>query len=373
MRTLILDGNNAAHRLFHKLPVLTAGNTPIQVVYGMLKLLRSSITQFEPDAVLVCWDNGRSAYRKKLYPAYKAQRQHDKDDKYKSILSQIKILQDTLRLLNIACVDFPHTEADDLIGIATQCLKGEKIIITSDQDALHLVTKGISVWSPIKMQLYDENNFRKILDLSPQQWLELRALTGDSSDNIEGVANGFGIITAKELLLKYGSLENLFSSSVEKRVIQKGKRYALLYSEGAKERAYRNLMLMDLRICCSRPEGQELAKLISKHVAERNRMNKLEVLRYFRKQKFQTFIEQFSIWITPFAELDTRRKVIRRFPRPFRFPRFIPANTRNKNGTLLCICGMPGKEFIHIKKRTYRGVCELFGECHELIRRHCAI
>ena len=77
MKTLVVDGNNAAHRLGATLPELTANGKPVQVVYGFLKLIRSAIVQFEPDVSVVCWDNGRSAYRKKLYPDYKANRKHD--------------------------------------------------------------------------------------------------------------------------------------------------------------------------------------------------------------------------------------------------------------------------------------------------------
>jgi 5'-3' exonuclease len=306
MKTLILDGNNCAHRLGAILPRLTASGKPVQVIYGMLKILRSAISQFEPDAVLVCWDLGRSSFRKTLYPNYKANRKHDKTEeekkKYQETLAQIQILNEILSLVNVISIQFPETEADDLLAISSQCLEGRKILLTSDRDAYHLISDSVSVWSPAKGKLYTKDNFQKLVGLTPQLWLELRALTGDKGDNISGVARGFGEKTAKELLLKHGSLDAILTEA--KKGNFKSGREALLCDKKVPERAYRNLLLMDLRICMSRPDGPDKAKQIQKQLRERHKIDKLAVRKYFQTQKFASLLEGFSIWLKPFEDLE---------------------------------------------------------------------
>lgn len=309
MKTLILDGNNCAWRMLHGLPILTAKGKPVQVIYGFYNLLSSVIKQFEPDKAMVCWDTGRSAYRMKIYPEYKGNRDHDSDHKKReqkrSVDRQVSILHETLKMLNVRSVDYPQTEADDLIGIATQCLRGETVVISSDKDMRQLVNDKTSVWSPFETTLFTQDNFYKKVGLTPRQWLEFRAITGEKTDNISGAARGFGEASAMELIQKYGSIKELFRSSVEKRVRNRGNRYALLYSEGAEERIKRNMKLMDLSLCCDREDGSKQKELIqSKHSKARS-VNKIEVIQYFKEQKFQSIIERFGSWITPFMDLST--------------------------------------------------------------------
>lgn len=308
MKILLIDGENTCWRLMKVLPGLTANGQPVQVLYGVLRLIRSLLIQFEPNAVLVCWDYGRSKFRQKLYPEYKATRDHESTpelkQEFKSLTKQKVLIQAVLRMLNIPSAGYPHTEADDLLGLAANTLPGEKIIVTSDQDVLQLVGPEVSVWSPIKSQLYTNENFRSLTNLSPQQWLEYRALVGDKSDNIDGAAKGFGETTAKELLLRYQNIKTLFSPSVEKSVSRKGNRYALLYEEGARERVYRNLTLMDLGIVAEQPEGKELTTLLRHRLSSRTAIDISEVREFFRKNEFTSLRTQFATWILPFQNLD---------------------------------------------------------------------
>jgi DNA polymerase-1 len=307
-KILILDANNACWRIIKVVPVLTANGKPIQVVYAFLRLLRSCIEQFEPDVALVCWDSGRSAYRKKIYPNYKSNRTHDKDkeheEEYKSFLMQANTLKTVLSHLNVKQAEYPDSEADDLIGVACSTLEGKKIIVSSDMDMLQLVNQDTQVWSPIKGELYRIETFKKKMGLSPEAYLEMRALIGDTTDNIPGVAKGFGEATARELLDKYGGLDKLFSPIVEKRVSNKGNRYALLYSEGAKETAFRNLILMDLKVAAVHC-GSEVVKMVLQHVKARSKVDRAKVKLYFQEQKFVSLLSDFGRWITAFESLDS--------------------------------------------------------------------
>ena len=317
MKTLVFDGHNALWRLQMRLPELTANGKPVQVVYGFLRLLRSALSQFEPNVALVCWDSGRSKYRKKLFPEYKANRdEHHKDDRtFAQANMQLETIKGLLKYLNVAQLTYPDTEADDLIGIACYDLEGEKTIISSDKDMLHLVSEEVSVWSPIKTQLYTHKNFKdltKVMEgpnkifsgLSPKQWLEFRALTGDPSDNIPGVAPGLGEQTARELIDRFGSIDNLYSSSVEKKVHKMGNRYALLYSEGAKERVYRNLLLMDLSLPLHREDYLQIAKVLQSNFQKRKKVDRRFLRDYFNEQKFESLLKDLATWILPFEDLD---------------------------------------------------------------------
>ena len=144
MKILLCDGDNACWRLMKVLPELTTQGQSVQVLYGMLRLLRGLLVQFEPNVVLVCWDRGRSKFRKQLYPEYKQNRDHESTHELRkelrSMTKQKVLAQATLKMLNISSVSYPATEADDLLGVASQILPGEKIVVTSDQDILQLVS-----------------------------------------------------------------------------------------------------------------------------------------------------------------------------------------------------------------------------------------
>ena len=321
-KILIHDANNACWRLMKIMPVLTANGKPIQIVYGFLRLLRSSIEEFNPNVVLVCWDSGRSKFRQELFKEYKANRNHgfranwvrgkkiveDKElaAEYNSFMKQAETLKQTLEFLNICQLDYPDSEADDLIAIACDELQGKKIIVSSDLDMLQLIDSETEVWSPIKKELFTLISMRKNMGLTPSQYLQVRAMTGDGSDNIPGAAKGFGEITATELVKQYGGVEILFSSTVEKRVMKKGNRYSLLYSEGAKNRVFRNLMLMDLKVVAAHnPNYKKICEMLHKNIKDRSPVSHGRCHKYFSDQKFESLMKEgLGVWLSPFETLD---------------------------------------------------------------------
>lgn len=312
---LLIDGNNSCWRLIKRLPVLTADNKPIQVVYGFLRLLKSSIEQFEPNVAVVCWDSGRSEYRKKLWPGYKSGRDHSsdlqKEREFKSFLAQVEAIKSLLKHLNVAQLEFKGTEADDLIAILCAKLEGRKIIVSTDNDMLQLVSEQVQVWSPQKKQFFWHKNFKRLTGLTPEQYLQCKALIGDGSDSIPGVARGFGHKTAEQLLKQYGSLENLFTPTVEKKVYKMGNRAALLYSSpNAREIAYRNLLLMDLGLAGTFQgaftDGKEIMVVAEGALGNRQQVNRAAVKQYFNEQQFKSLLAEFGRWITAFETLDMK-------------------------------------------------------------------
>lgn len=308
-RILIIDAHNACWRLMKKLPILSTKGQPVQVIYGFLRLLRSVIEQFEPNAVLVCWDTGHSEFRKKTFPGYKAGRNHHASKElsleFGSVSSQMDEIKAILPLLNVGQLEYPGTEADDLIGFACDTLEGHKTVISSDMDMLQLVGGGVDVWSPLKTELFTALNFKKKMDLSPIQYLHLKALIGDKSDGIPGVARGFGEVTAKELIKKYGGIEILFQPALAARISKKGNRYALLYSEGTQETVYRNLLLMDLAVCAQHvPDSKTILKKLNAEIESKGSIDVAEIKKYFLDKSFVSLLTNFGLWIAPFETLD---------------------------------------------------------------------
>lgn len=313
MKTLIIDGHNSAWRLANRLPILTANGKPIQVVYGLLTMVHGLIERFTPDVAIICWDMGHSAYRKSKYPPYKANRHQFKskheEREHHSTERQIEEGKRILRKLNISQLYYPQTEADDLMAMVCQerHLNGRRILVSSDMDMLQLINEDTDVWSPIKLELYTHGNFRQRTGLTPQQFLQMRAVIGDKSDNIPGIAKGLGETTIRELLASYRDMDTLLSPKTEKKIYNKGNRYRLLYGEGVRQAYYRNLMLIDLSVCSfNHPEEKKVRKTVLEAVQRREKINKAELKEYFIEHSFASLLRDFGKWVQPFENLDIK-------------------------------------------------------------------
>lgn len=305
MRTVIFDAHNALWRLAKRMPILTAGTEQIQIVYGFLRLVKATIDDFEPNAALVVWD-GEPVLRQHIFPGYKKRRvakREERDHKKEraGVMRQADIIKQTLGYLAINQIWLKNSEADDLIAIACRALDGKKIIVSADHDMLQLVNEDVRVYSPMKGILYTHKNFEKKLGLTPRQFLEVRALIGDKSDEIPGVAKGFGEKTAKQLIVKYGNVANLMLPKIERKAKKLGSRHALLYEEGAFDLYRRNMTLMDLSIIHSK----SARNLLRETMAQKRTVNRIAVLEYFKKKKFQSMLDKFSSWISTFEELTS--------------------------------------------------------------------
>lgn len=308
MKTVIFDGNNAVWRLAKRLPDLrTPAGSPIKVVYGFLRLVRSTLEDFEPDRALICWDSGKPRVRMKLWSGYKKSRLERKAhptpehrQEMKEVMMQMRMLRDLVGHLGVSQVSIDNVEADDLIAIACSELEGDKVIVSSDQDMMQLVSYSVEVYSPIKHELYTHKNFRKKVGLSPIQFLQMRAIIGDKSDEIGGAAKGLGETTARELIFKHGGIDVLFSSKkLRKKLEAKGSRYPLLYSEGAEERIRRNLQLMDLNLV----KSETATKIIKRQASSVKPLDRAFLREYFIEKQFVSLLKDFGGWLIPFERL----------------------------------------------------------------------
>ncbi len=213
----IIDGKSVFYRGYYAMPSLsTADGTPTGGVYGFAAMSLELIKKLKPDYVAVAWDKPKTNIRSRLaiYPQYKAGRKAAPPDFY----AQIPILQELLEAFSWPMYELDDFEADDIMCTLAKKAhaKGmETMLITSDLDALQCIDENTHVYALKKgfsnIERFDTEYFTNKQGIDPKQFLDLKSLKGDSSDNIPGVP-GIGEKTAVELLQKYQTLDGVYEN-----------------------------------------------------------------------------------------------------------------------------------------------------------------
>lgn len=213
----IIDGKSVFYRGYYAMPNLsTREGIPTGGVYGFAAMSLELLKKLQPDYVAVAWDKPKTNIRKRLemYPQYKAGRKPAPPDFY----AQIPILHELLQAFNWPLLELDDYEADDIMGaLAVQARKKdmETLLITSDLDALQLINGHTKVYALKKgfsnIEEYHPESFEAKYGIKVDQFLELKALKGDSSDNIPGVP-GVGEKTAIQLLQEYKTLDGVYAN-----------------------------------------------------------------------------------------------------------------------------------------------------------------
>ncbi|MHB0856331.1 MAG: DNA polymerase I [Anaerolineae bacterium] len=211
-RLMLIDGHALAFRAYHAIPPLTSpSGEPTNAVFGFVSMLLKAIDDLKPDYVIAAFDVGRT-FRHEEFADYKGTRATTPDD----LCAQFDRVQEMVRALAIPICTQQGYEADDVLGtLATQASRQglETIIVTGDSDTFQLVADDVKVLTPRRSlgetALYDPAAVRERYGLEPNQLIDLKALVGDTSDNIPGV-RGVGAKTATALLQEYGTLEAIY-------------------------------------------------------------------------------------------------------------------------------------------------------------------
>lgn len=216
MKLMILDGNSVVNRAFYGIrPLTTREGLYTNAIFGFLNILQHMETEENPDAVCVAFDLHGPTFRHLQYDGYKATRHGMPEE----LAQQMPILKDVLRAMNIPVFECQGWEADDVIGtVGKRCGQEDWdcVIVTGDRDSLQLVDNHVSVKLVISKggqthaTKYDPAVFRAEYGFDPPILVDLKSLMGDSSDNIPGVP-GVGPKTAKELLLRFGTMEGVYA------------------------------------------------------------------------------------------------------------------------------------------------------------------
>lgn len=237
MKALLIDGNSLAYRAFYALPdtIKTSTGITSNAIYGFTSMLLK-ILEEEPDYVAISFDRKEPTFRHKEYKEYKATR----DKAPPTLHEQMPYIKEVATAFNIPIFEMAGYEADDVIGTLAKEAEKEGYnveIISGDKDSLQLVTDKIKLRTTRKgisdIVLYGKKDIKAKYNLEPEQLIDLKALMGDSSDNIPGI-KGIGEKTALELLSEFGTLDNLLENTEKikkerlRKLVEEGKEMALL-------------------------------------------------------------------------------------------------------------------------------------------------
>jgi DNA polymerase-1 len=216
MKLMVLDGNSVINRAYYGVRALTTRDGFFtNAIYGFLNILEKLRADEKPDALCVAFDLKAPTFRHLKYDGYKATRHPMPDE----LAMQMPVMKDVLRAMRIPIFECEGWEADDVIGtIGKRCGHAgwDCVIVTGDRDSLQLIDEHVTVkivsskLSQTVAVNYDPAKFREEYGFEPIHLIDLKALMGDSSDNIPGVA-GVGPKTATQLLLDYGTLDGVYA------------------------------------------------------------------------------------------------------------------------------------------------------------------
>ncbi len=217
MKLLVLDGNSILNRAFFGIKLLsTKSGDYTNGIYGFLTMFKKIADETEPDAVAFAFDMRAPTFRHKRYAGYKSNRKGMPPE----LAQQLPVLQELLEDLGYTIVTCEGWEADDILGtLARACQEqgGSCVIATGDRDSLQLVSPSTTVrlaatkFGQPQVTLYDEAKIKEEYGVAPPQMIDLKAIQGDASDCIPGVA-GIGPKGAGELIQKFGSLQKVYES-----------------------------------------------------------------------------------------------------------------------------------------------------------------
>ncbi len=304
-KILIIDGNSLINRAFYAVqrPMITKDGIYTQGVYGFLNMLQKLENDYAPEYLTVAFDMKAPTFRHLEYEDYKAGRKAMPPE----LAMQMPIMKDVLGALRIKILEMEGYEADDIIGTVAKMADENDIrayVITGDKDALQLVSDNTSVIITKRgitdFELYDPQKMQERYGLTSAQFIDLKGLMGDSSDNIPGIP-GVGEKTGIKLLEQFGSIEYLLAHTDEisspklrakvednAQLALMSKKLATINTNVPIEAKMSDFMLRE-------PDYDELIELYTK----------LEFNSFLKKLKIETKPEA-----EPFAETDIEKKII---------------------------------------------------------------
>ena len=292
-KLVLIDGNSIMNRAFYGImsnKILTSEDGKCtNAIYGFLAMLFRILEEVKPEYIAVAFDVKGPTKRHEMYEGYKASRKGMPNE----LAEQMPIMKEVLNAMNIEIVEKQGYEGDDILG--TLAKKFEKknlqvLILSGDRDTFQLASDKIIIQIPrtkvgkTEIEYFDEKKVEEVYGLKPKQLIEVKALQGDTSDDIPGVP-GIGEKTALSLIKKYKTIENLYKMIEEDKDDLRGKQRENLIEN--KELAFlsKKLGTIDTKV----PLDEDLEKIRIKE------WDKEKVLEIFRRLLFSRYIEKFNL------------------------------------------------------------------------------
>ena len=291
----LIDGYGFVFRAYHSLPPLTSPDgTPVGAVYGFTNMLIKLLAGLDVTHAAIVFDSGSKTFRNDIFPQYKANRPPCPED----LIPQFPIVREAAESLDLTILEKTGFEADDIIATIAKKYADEDtrvLIVSSDKDLMQLVNDNVVMYDAMKNKMVTEVEVKEKFFVAPNQVLDVLSLMGDTSDNIPGV-KGIGPKTAAELIIQFGTLENIFANLDQ---IKQEKRRQLL-SEGV-EKAKLSKILAALKYDVEL--GVELDDLKIKAV------NPLKLIPFLENQGFRSLVLRVRKEFGILDELKNEEKI----------------------------------------------------------------
>ena len=292
-KILVIDGNSIINRAYYGMrPLTTKSGKTTHAVYGMINIISRQLNALNPDYVAVAFDLKAPTFRHQMYDGYKAGRHATPDD----LISQFPDAKECLKLMGLHVLELAGYEADDIQGTVAKMAHTqsdtEAYVLSGDRDLLQLIDDKVTVLLATNndTKIMNRDSFREEYGIESNLFVNMKALMGDSSDNIPGVA-GVGKKTAQTLIENFGNLENIYDNIDDKR-ISKGVREKLLKD---KDNAFLSRSLA--QICTNVPLNLTLEDLAKQPI------NKSGLYKKFSELELNSLIVKFDL-----AQEDTEEK-----------------------------------------------------------------
>ncbi|HBM91244.1 MAG TPA: DNA polymerase I, partial [Rhodospirillaceae bacterium] len=237
----LIDGSGYIFRAFHALPPMTRRDgTPVNAVYGFCNMLQKLLGELQAQRIAVIFDAARKTFRNDIYPDYKAHRPPPPEE----LIPQFPLIRDATRAFGVPALEVPNYEADDVIAAYARLgvEAGWQVrVVSADKDLMQLVSDQVELFDPMKAKIMGIAEVEAKFGVLPEKVVDVQALAGDSADNVPGVP-GIGVKTAAQLILEYGSLEDLLARASE---IKQPKRRQNLIDHADLARLSKKLVFLD--------------------------------------------------------------------------------------------------------------------------------
>ena len=283
-KLLAVDGNSIINRAFYGVrPLSTKEGLPTNALFGMVNILEKNLAAVEPDFAAIAFDLKAPTFRHKIYAEYKAGRRPMPEE----LATQFPLAKETAAALGFTCMEKEGYEADDILGTLSRLAEeegAEAYLLTGDRDALQLISDRVHILLATNTETIDFTpaRFREKYGVDPSVFVDVKALMGDSSDNIPGVP-GIGEKTALKLISEHGSLDGVYHDLPTANLTPSVR--AKL--ENGKESAYFSRTLAT--ICREVPLEKDLAAC-AYHGADRPALTRL-----FTKFEFSAMIKRMGL------------------------------------------------------------------------------
>lgn len=289
-KIMIIDGNSILNRAFYGLqgPKLlsTSGGLHTNAVFGFINILNKYLEEEKPEYLCVAFDLKAPTFRHLEFDGYKAKRKGMPDE----LAEQVPLIKDVLDAMNIKRLELEGYEADDIIGSISLCAESkgmDAVIVTGDRDALQLASEKTRIKMPVtrggrtETDEYDDKKVFEKYGVTPAQFIDVKGLMGDQSDNIPGVP-GIGEKTALDLIIKFKSIENIYESleQVDKKSVRE------------KLEANRDLAFMSKHLATIERNMPSLCDVTE---LKRTEFNSGSLYEIFKRLEFKSLIEKMNL------------------------------------------------------------------------------